>query len=97
MLNVRFSAQDRNVTTVPQKIYYGKKRPFGIRAPPSQAGGRPRFSYAAASACSTSTASMSAGDPRISDIVMPGGMNGFELISQARAVRGGLKALATSG
>jgi hypothetical protein len=28
---------------------------------------------------------------------MPGGMNGFELISQARAVRGGLKALATSG
>ncbi len=36
-------------------------------------------------------------DLLISDIVMPGGMNGFELISQARAVRGGLRALATSG
>ena len=36
-------------------------------------------------------------DLLISDIVMPGGMNGFELISQARAVRGKLKALATSG
>jgi signal transduction histidine kinase len=36
-------------------------------------------------------------DLLISDIVMPVGMNGFELISQARAVRGKLKALATSG
>ena len=36
-------------------------------------------------------------DLLISDIVMPGGMNGFELISKARAVRGKLKALATSG
>jgi signal transduction histidine kinase len=36
-------------------------------------------------------------DLLISDIVMPGGMNGFELINQARAVRGGLRALATSG
>jgi signal transduction histidine kinase len=36
-------------------------------------------------------------DLLISDIVMPGGMNGFELISQARAVRGKLRALATSG
>ena len=36
-------------------------------------------------------------DLLISDIVMPGGMNGFELISKARAVRANLKALATSG
>ena len=28
---------------------------------------------------------------------MPGGMNGFELISKARAIRSGLKALVTSG
>jgi signal transduction histidine kinase len=36
-------------------------------------------------------------DLLISDIVMPGGMNGFELISQARTMRGNLKVLATSG
>jgi len=36
-------------------------------------------------------------DLLFSDIVMPGGMNGFELISKARAIRGGLKALVTSG
>jgi DNA-binding NtrC family response regulator len=40
---------------------------------------------------------MCAGDLLISDIVVPGGMNGFELISQARAVRDGLKAVTTSG
>ena len=28
-------------------------------------------------------------DLLFSDVVMPGGMNGFELISQARAIRGG--------
>ncbi len=36
-------------------------------------------------------------DLLFSDIVMPGGMNGFELINQARDVRRGLKALVTSG
>jgi signal transduction histidine kinase len=36
-------------------------------------------------------------DLLFSDIVMPGGMNGFDLINQARGVRGGLKALVTSG
>jgi signal transduction histidine kinase len=36
-------------------------------------------------------------DLLVSDIVMPGGMNGFELISEARAMRGQLKALAISG
>jgi CheY-like chemotaxis protein len=36
-------------------------------------------------------------DLLFSDIVMPGGIDGFELISQARALRHGLKALATSG
>ena len=36
-------------------------------------------------------------DLLFSDVVMPGGMNGFELISKARAIRGGLKALVTSG
>jgi CheY-like chemotaxis protein len=40
-------------------------------------------------------------NPRIdllfSDIVMPGGMNGFDLISKARAIRGELKALVASG
>jgi len=36
-------------------------------------------------------------DLLFSDVVMPGGMNGFELISKARAVRCGLKALVTSG
>jgi len=36
-------------------------------------------------------------DLLFSDVVMPGGLNGFELISLARSVRGGLKALVTSG
>lgn len=40
-------------------------------------------------------------DPQIdllfSDVVMPGGMNGFDLISKARAIRGGLRALLASG
>jgi signal transduction histidine kinase len=36
-------------------------------------------------------------DLLFSDIVMPGGMNGFELISKARAVRSELKALVASG
>jgi signal transduction histidine kinase len=36
-------------------------------------------------------------DLLFSDVVMPGGMNGFELINKARVVRSKLKALATSG
>jgi signal transduction histidine kinase len=36
-------------------------------------------------------------DLLFSDIVMPGGMNGFDLINQARDIRRGLKALVTSG
>jgi CheY-like chemotaxis protein len=36
-------------------------------------------------------------DLLFSDVVMPGGMNGFELISKARAIRKDLKALVTSG
>ncbi len=36
-------------------------------------------------------------DLLFSDIVMPGGMNGFDLITKARGVRRGLKALVTSG
>jgi CheY-like chemotaxis protein len=36
-------------------------------------------------------------DLLFSDVVMPGGINGFELISKARAIRTGLKALVTSG
>ncbi len=36
-------------------------------------------------------------DLLFSDVVMPGGMNGFELVNNARAIRGGLKALVTSG
>ena len=36
-------------------------------------------------------------DLLFSDVVMPGGMNGFELVNKARAIRIGLKALVTSG
>ena len=36
-------------------------------------------------------------DLLFSDVVMPGGINGFELINQARDIRDGLKALVTSG
>jgi CheY-like chemotaxis protein len=36
-------------------------------------------------------------DLLFSDVVMPGGMNGYELIRKARSVRPGLKALVTSG
>ena len=36
-------------------------------------------------------------DLLFSDVVMPGGMNGFELVHEARTVRSGLKALVTSG
>ena len=36
-------------------------------------------------------------DLLFSDVVMPGGMNGFELITRARAIRSELKALVTSG
>jgi signal transduction histidine kinase len=36
-------------------------------------------------------------DLLFSDVVMPGGINGFELINQARGIRDGLKALVTSG
>ena len=36
-------------------------------------------------------------DLLFSDVVMPGGINGFELINQARDIRDGLKAVVTSG
>jgi CheY-like chemotaxis protein len=36
-------------------------------------------------------------DLLFSDVVMPGGMSGYELIQKARSVRHGLKALVTSG
>jgi signal transduction histidine kinase len=36
-------------------------------------------------------------DLLFSDVVMPGGMNGFELVNKARAIRAGLRALVTSG
>jgi CheY-like chemotaxis protein len=36
-------------------------------------------------------------DLLFSDVVMPGGMNGFELISKARAMRDDIRALVTSG
>jgi len=36
-------------------------------------------------------------DLLFSDVVMPGGMNGYDLINKARAIRGGLKALVASG
>ena len=36
-------------------------------------------------------------DLLFSDVVMPGGIDGFELIKRARAIRSGLKALVTSG